>query len=171
MLSISVISLWVIAAIIVFSIGVIIYKKDNEKAKIINELINKGEYEEAIKIVKDNILKSNFDFIVIRNKIFLVSLELMLGNNDQAKRIIDTTKWGRYIIYMYYFKALYMLKEQRIDDAEKLLNKLKKTNIKNKNVFSDQIDALEKLVNYCRYKTEFEVISKFPLVKEIIENK
>lgn len=165
-----VIVLWVIFLIAIVVTAKTFENKNNESAKIIANYIEEGNYEKAVVITSENIKNAYFSNIELKNKIILVLVEMLRNNNDQAKVLIDNTSWGRFVINIYYYRALIHLRDDEVMKSKELFDKLKGSNRKNKMLFSDQIYNLEKLIKHIEEDTSIEIKSSLPIVKELINN-
>lgn len=170
---------WIITLIaVLFCVIFIIYgtlklikmsKSDNNIYKRVNDLIQQKEFDEARAVINDNISKTNLSISSIKIEYLLLTLELTIGNNDEAKHIIETTKWGRFESNKIYFKALFLLKEQKIDEALEYYQKLIKYNKRFRNAYQTQIDNLQIIFKYINEGVKEDIQTQFPLVREIMD--
>ena len=169
---------WIITTIaILFYVIFIVYgvrkiikmnKEDNEIYKRVDALIQQKDFDEARLIIKDSILKVNFSITSVKIEKLLLILELTVGNNREAKKIIETTKWGRFESEKFYFKVLFLLKEGRKDEALEYYKKLIKWNKRYKKAYQKQIDNLQVIFRYINEGVKENIETQFPLVKEIM---
>ena len=169
---------WIITTIaVLFYVIFIVYgvrkiikmnKEDNKIYKRVDALIQQKDFDEARLIIKDSILKGNFSITSVKIEKLLLILELTVGNNSEAKKIIETTKWGRFESEKFYFKVLFLLKEGRKDEALEYYKKLIKWNKRYKKVYQKQIDNLQVIFRYINEGVKENIETQFPLVKEIM---
>ena len=143
---------------------------DREDSKIVNkfqEYMKNKEYEQARELINKRLSELNYDISEARCKFMLLILELTIGNNEKARKILEQTRWGILIYDIYYYKIIFKLYDRDFEQAKVLYNKLKKINRKRKLRYQAQIDNLNKLFHYLKNGIKEEINSQFPIVKEL----
>ena len=117
-----------------------------------------NEYEQARTLINNRMSELNYDISEVRCKFMLLILELTIGNNEQARNILEQTKWGIFKYHVYYYKIIFSLYDK---DLEKI-NKIRKIS------HQEQIDNLNKLFNYFENGIKEELNTQLPIVKELL---
>lgn len=143
-------------------------REDNEIANKFQEHMKNNEYEQARTLINNRMSELNYDISEVRCKFMLLILELTIGNNEQARNILEQTKWGIFKYHVYYYKIIFSLYDKDLEQAKVLYEKLKKINKIRKISHQEQIDNLNKLFNYFENGIKEELNTQLPIVKELL---
>lgn len=156
----------VVALIFIVKLSKRVDREDNEVIKKYEEYIKNIEYEEARQLINNRISESKYGISELRCKLMLLILELTIGNNEEARNILEQTKWGILKYDVYYHKIIFKLYDRDLEQAKVLYNKLIKINNKRKQRHQAQIDNLNKLFNYFENGVIEEVNSQFQIIND-----